>query len=66
MAETTSSSLSHEEHQYLHLIREILAHGEYRPDRYEATAISHPSTKSTTGLEQAHYLNLLRLRFGSH
>lgn len=24
---------SHEEHQYLDLIRDILAHGEHRPDR---------------------------------
>lgn len=27
------ADLSHEEHQYLNLIREILANGEYRPDR---------------------------------
>lgn len=25
----------HEEHQYLDLIREILADGEHRPDRYD-------------------------------
>lgn len=27
---------SHEEHQYLNLIREILAYGEHRPDRFAA------------------------------
>lgn len=33
---STQGLIRHEEHQYLSLIREILTHGEHRPDRYEA------------------------------
>jgi thymidylate synthase len=31
---TTTISKNHEEYQYLNLIRDILAEGEHRPDRY--------------------------------
>lgn len=31
---TSAPNGSHEEHQYLDLIRRILAEGEHRPDRY--------------------------------
>lgn len=65
MAETTITSPPHEEHQYLNLIREVLANGEHRPDRYEAAGTLCQSTKITSGQAQAHYLNLLLLRFGS-
>lgn len=35
MEKSTEDGSEHEEHQYLNLIRNILANGEHRPDRYK-------------------------------
>jgi thymidylate synthase len=46
---------NHEEHQYLDLIRDILANGEHRPDRYDLLTIKVSiHTDRCTELEQAH------------
>lgn len=50
----------HEEYQYLNLIRNILEHGEHRPDRYDALNF-HPLPFTEYALEpgQVHCLSSL-------
>ena len=68
MEKTIAASSLHEEHQYLNLIRDILANGEHRPDRYEAYRLRfllYLPAKDFLGQEQALFRSLLLLRFAS-
>jgi thymidylate synthase len=37
----TATNHSHEEYQYLNLIRDIMDHGEFRPDRYTSPPVAN-------------------------
>lgn len=58
---------SHEEHQYLDLIRDILDNGEHRPDRYVNVVYHLPSDIRLTlsGLALARSQSSLHLSFDS-
>lgn len=69
MEKNTGDGSEHEEHQYLNLIRNILANGEHRPDRYETDPhIFMPSQLliPMSEREQAHSLSSPPLLSASH